>query len=86
VDARDRSGKTALMHSANAAVAAELLLLQHGTGSGEQQHLDKRDHSGQTALICAAVSKRNDVVELLVRQQADLEARDASGRTALLIA
>jgi glucose/arabinose dehydrogenase len=80
-DARDGSGRTALMLASDRGDRdiAEALL-DHGAA------VDARTPAGNTALMAAAVRGRLEVVRLLLERRADATAVNADGSTALSLA
>lgn len=75
VDARDASGRTALVE---AAAYGNLAAMQLLAGRGASVRAQERD--GSTALHLAAGLARVDLVRWLVEQGADAQVRDAQGR------
>jgi hypothetical protein len=81
VDARDRSGQTALIRAAGKGDTATVNALIHAGAN-----VNLADDTGQTALIAA--STRLDTLRALIKAGADLNIRDShwGGRTVLMIA
>ena len=81
VNAKDSSGRTALMYVTGENENAEVTdaLLKAGAG------VNVKDSDGRTALIYAAwFNKDPDVIDVLVKAGADVKAKDDYGMTALL--
>jgi ankyrin repeat protein len=80
VNAKDRDGKTALMHAINKPSDMVELLIEKGA------KLDMKDNDGKTALMHAVQYNDMDAVALLLRNRADPNITDNEGKTALMLA
>lgn len=81
IDAKDRSGMTALMHATCYAPDMVKALLAAGA------NVNEADRSGRTALMCAAEQWRDSALEsvkTLIAAGANVNATDAKGRNVLL--
>ena len=78
VNARDRSGRTALHIAAGRGQTDIVQLLIQSCA-----HVDPRDTEGCTPLHLAAAGGQKDTVKVLLDNRADLEARDREGRSPL---
>ena len=76
VDLRDDKGATALHYALNKRVAAPLI------ANGAQ--VDAKDYNGYTPLFGAASSNRPEVVDLLIREGADIKHKGFGGEEALV--
>merc|ERR1711923_259875 len=48
--------------------------------------IDKSNHNGDTALMCAANEMKTDIVKLLVENNCDVNIKNSDGYTALMCA
>ena len=78
VDARDRSGRTALMQCYSPQVTA--LLVERGAD------INARDVQGATALLMAARYQQTECVRLLLQHGADVDVVDSQAETPLSVA
>ena len=77
-NAKDKSGRTALMEAAFGGYTETLhILLEKGA------EVNAQDTVGWSALMRAAFSRRNESIRLLLEKGADVKAKDKEGRTAL---
>ena len=85
VNAKDDSGKTALMYAANAFNGGDVELVNILLAAGAD--VNAKNDWGYTALMYAANYNVEDgIFEPLIKAGADVNARDNEGRTALIIA
>jgi ankyrin repeat protein len=79
INAKDRSGCTALMRGINNKTIVKILL-KHGA------NVDAQERHGETALMLAVRRDRLDIVKLLVENMANLNIKNNGGDTALMMA
>ncbi len=80
VQAKSRSGLTALAASVGSAPAVTWVLLEHGADP------NTLDESGRPVLVAAAAAGNTEVLPMLLAKGAAIEAADSAGTTALLAA
>ncbi|KAK6705444.1 hypothetical protein SNK05_009341 [Fusarium graminearum] len=79
IEAKDKTGKTALLIAATSSKHEILkLLLEKGA------NVNAKDRNGWTALLIAARSSKHEILELLLEKGADIEAKSKVGNTALI--
>ena len=78
VDLRDDKGATPLHYALNKRVAAPLI--------ANAAQVDAKDYNGYTPLFSAAANNRPEVVDLLIREGADVKHKGFAGEEAILYA